>query len=102
VSQAVVYVNDTSVYPGSVANLRTTGYSNVADLDPWNTSWVATALFQDNTPPADASAELHVCSEGPTLAVADCDSADLTAILPNGALGGGVGYSSSYGSWQGR
>jgi len=105
VTQAVVYQNDLSVFPGTIANLRATGYANVADNDPWNNSWVTTLLFQDTTPPAVASAEVHVCSEGPVGnggAADDCDSADLAGFLPSGTLAGGVGYSATYGSWQGR
>jgi len=102
VTQAVVYQNDFSVFPGTIADLRTTGYANVADLDPWGTPWVTTALFQDNTIPANDSIEVHVCSEGPTRAALDCDSADLTTILPSGTLAGGVGYSATYGAWMGR
>jgi prepilin-type N-terminal cleavage/methylation domain-containing protein len=105
VTQAVVYQNDTNVYPGTIATLRSTGYANVASVDPWGNSWVTTLLFQDTTPPATASAEVHVCSEGPAGPggpADDCDTADLNAILPSGTLDGGVGYSASYGSWQGR
>jgi len=102
VTQAMVYQNDTNVYPGTIANLRVTGYANVPDRDPWNTLWVTTALFGDTALPLDASAEVHVCSEGPSLAAADCDAADLTGVLPSGTLDGGIGYSAFYGSWQGR
>ncbi len=102
VTQAVVYQNDYSVFPGTIANLRATGYANVTDKDPWGRDWVVTALFGDTTPPMDASNEVHVCSEGPTPDALDCDSADLTGILPSGTLAGGVGYSATYGSWQGR
>ena len=102
VTQAIVYQNDFSVYPGTVGALRTTGYANVTDLDPWGTPWVTTALFQDTTIPANDSAEVHVCSEGPSKAAPDCDAADLTAIPLSGTLNGSVGYSGFYGSWQGR
>jgi prepilin-type N-terminal cleavage/methylation domain-containing protein len=102
VTQAIVYQNDYSVYPGSIATLRTTGYANVSDADPWDTPWVTTALFQDTIPPLDASEELHVCSKGPSTTAADCDTADLTAIPASGTIAGGIGYSAFYGSWQGR
>lgn len=101
-TQAIVYQNDTGMYPGTMAALRATGYANVADLDPWGTPWVTTALFQDTTVPMDASNELHVCSEGPTKAAPDCDTADLLAIPLSGTVAGGTGYSAIYGSWQGR
>ena len=101
-TQAILYQNDTGMYPGTIATLRATGYANVADLDPWGTPWVTTALFQDTTPPMDASNDLHVCSEGPTKAALDCDTADLLAIPLSGTVAGGIGYSAFYGSWQGR
>ena len=102
VTQTIVYQNDMSVFPGTIANLRVTGYANVQDLDPWGTPWVTTLLFQDTTPPLTASSELHVCSEGPTFAVADCDSADLGFLPASGTLDGGIGYSAYYGPWQGQ
>jgi prepilin-type N-terminal cleavage/methylation domain-containing protein len=102
VTQAIVYQNDYSVFPGTIATLRSTGYANVSDLDPWNTPWVTTALFQDTVPPMDASDELHVCSKGPGGNAPDCTSADLVAIPVSGTIAGGIGYSAFYGSWQGR
>lgn len=102
VTQAVVYQNDHSAFPGTIATLRSAGYANVADTDPWNTAWVTTALFQDAVPPADASNELHVCSKGPSGGAADCTPADLNLAPPSGTIAGGIGYSATYGSWQGR
>ena len=102
VTQTVVYQNDLSVYPGTIAALRATGYANIADLDPWGRAWVTTLLFQDTTPPLTASSELHVCSEGPAGAVADCDSADLGFLPASGTLDGGIGYSAFYGPWAGQ
>ncbi|MBI3007329.1 MAG: prepilin-type N-terminal cleavage/methylation domain-containing protein [candidate division NC10 bacterium] len=101
-TQSVVYQNDYMVFPGTIATLRTTGYANVTDNDPWGTPWVTTALFQDTTVPADASDEVHVCSEGPSRNAPDCFPADLTFTPPSGTLDGGVGYSAAYGPWQGR
>lgn len=102
VTQAVVYQNDYMVFPGTLANLRTTAYANVPDRDPWDTPYVLSNLFADTTLPLNAGNEVHVCSEGPTKAAADCDAADLVNALPSGTLAGGVGYSATYGSWQGR
>lgn len=102
VTQAVVYQNDYSVFPGTIANLRSMSFANVKDTDPWGTAWVTTALFQDDTPPISASGELHVCSEGPTKDAPDCYPADLPGFLPSGTTNGGTGYSALYGSWQGR
>ena len=100
VTQAIVYQNDTGVYPGTVGKLRTDGYANVGDIDPWTNSWSVTALFADTTQPVNASNEVHVCSEGATGAAADCSTADL-ATPQTGVVNGGVGYSASYGSWMG-
>jgi len=101
-TQAIVYQNDYGVYPGTLSKLRMEGYANVTDLDPWGTPWVTTALFQDTSVPANDSSEVHVCSEGPTKAAPDCDTADLLAIPLSGTVAGGIGYSATYGSWQGR
>ena len=101
VAQTIVYQNDQNVFPGTIANLRTMGYANVLDLDPWSTPWVTTPLFADTTLPLTASNEVHVCSEGPTFAAADCDSADLAGLPASGTLDGGIGYSAFYGGWQG-
>ncbi|MGH7364506.1 MAG: hypothetical protein ACREKA_12225, partial [Candidatus Methylomirabilales bacterium] len=101
-TQSVVYQNDYMVFPGTIATLRTTGYANVTDNDPWGTPWVTTALFQDTTVPVDASNEVHVCSEGPSRNALDCSPADLTFTPPSGTLDGGVGYSAAYGPWAGQ
>ncbi len=102
-TQAIVYQNDNAKYPGSLSTLRTSGYANVQDKDPWTIDYVVSDLFADtNIPPATKSSQVHVCSEGPTKNAPDCDSADLTAIPPSGTLDGGTGYSVTYGPWQGR
>lgn len=104
VTQSIVYQNDTGVYPGTVAKLRTDGYANVADLDPFTSAWVTTLLFKDTTIPVNDSSEVHICSEGPSGAqpAPQCDEADLTTIPPSDIANGGVGYSASYGSWMGK
>ncbi len=102
VTQALVYQNDTAVYPGTVSQLRLAGYANVTDNDPWGNAWVVTALFGDTSQPLTASNEVHVCSEGPTGAAADCAAADLVATPATGTTGGGVGYSAMYGAWIGQ
>jgi len=100
VTQAIVYQNDNNVYPGTVAQLRTSGYANVTGIDPWSNAWSVSALFADTSIPLTAGNEVHVCSEGPTGAATDCSTADLTApVTP--VQDGGVGYSASYGSWMG-
>ena len=100
VTQAIVYQNDTSVYPGDLGKLRTDGYANVSNNDPWTTAYVVSNLFNDTTLPLTAGLELHVCSKGANGNAADCVAADLTAT-PNSVLNGSVGYSATYGSWMG-
>jgi prepilin-type N-terminal cleavage/methylation domain-containing protein len=100
VTQAIVYQNDNSVYPGSLAKLRTDGYANVSDRDPWTNLYIPSGLFTDTTLPLDLGFELHVCSKGAQGNAVDCAAADLTAT-PASQLNGGVGYSATYGSWMG-
>lgn len=100
VSQALIYQLNTGVYPGTVATLRLQGYASLADTDSWGNAWVVSDLFGDTTLPLTAGSELHVCSEGPTGAAADCDTADL-AGTPAATTNGGAGYSATYGSWTG-
>ncbi len=102
VSAAVVYQNTVGVYPGTIANLRLQGFANVEDRDPWGNPWVVSNLFADTTIPLNAGIEVHVCSEGPSGAAADCDTADLAGIPVSGTLAGGVGYSAIYGAWTGQ
>ncbi|MFQ5881421.1 MAG: competence type IV pilus major pilin ComGC [Candidatus Methylomirabilales bacterium] len=101
VTQAILYQNDQAVYPGTITTLRLQGYANVADLDSWDNAWVVSALFADTSLPLNAGNDVHVCSEGPTGADPDCDTADLTAT-PASVQDGSVGYSAEYGPWSGR
>ena len=101
VTQAIVYQNDYTVYPGTLSNLRMSAYANVPDKDPWATDYVVSNLFGDTTLPLNAGTDVHVCSKGPTGAAVDCDIADLAGAPSSGTLAGGVGYSAIYGSWQG-
>jgi prepilin-type N-terminal cleavage/methylation domain-containing protein len=101
-TQAIVYQNDKNVYPGTLSTLRTGGYANVSDTDPfystsraWNVYQVST-LFNNG-----ATLQLHVCSYGAGTQAngADCQSGDYAA-LPAPNTDGSVGYSATYGSWQ--
>jgi len=100
VGQAVVYQNDKNVYPGTIAVLRQTGYANVMDDDPWKNPYVVSNLFRDTALSPTLGTEIHVCSKGITGAAADCTATDLTTTPPS-ILGGGVGYSATYGAWMG-
>ncbi len=103
VTQAIVYSNDKNQNPGNMKQLRDSSYANIADTDPWGGAWSYSQAFADTNTPA-AQGEIAVCSEGPTGASADCPATGfgpLTAV-PASTQDGGVGYSSVYGSWQGK
>ena len=107
-TQAIVYQNDKNLYPGTLSNLRTSGYANVSDSDPFKT---AADACDGATPSAGcygvstlftggAGTQIHVCSFGANRAAhAACVQADYTAT-PSPAVDGAVGYSATYGSWQ--
>ena len=104
VTQSIVYQNDYAKYPGTLSTLRTQGYANVQDKDPWTIVYVVSNLFADTgIPPVTKSSQVHVCSTGASAAsVTDafCTSADLTST-PSAGVSGSVGYSATYGSWMG-
>jgi prepilin-type N-terminal cleavage/methylation domain-containing protein len=100
VSQTIVYQNDRNLYPGTLAALRENGYANVEDNDPWKNPYVTSNLFKDTSSTPSAGYEIHVCSLGVTSTAPDCTSADLVGT-PVSVPNGGVGYSGTYGGWQG-
>jgi prepilin-type N-terminal cleavage/methylation domain-containing protein len=102
VTQAIVYSNDKNKNPGNMKELRDSGYANIADKDPWGSAttgdWVYSTAFSTTTSPA-IQGEMGVCSKGP--------AATGTCTWPMTGPGveatdGSVGYSSVYGSWQGK
>jgi prepilin-type N-terminal cleavage/methylation domain-containing protein len=109
VTQAIVYQNDYAVYPGTLSKLRTDGYANVQDNDPWGTAYVVSDLYSDTTLPVGGAgiSQVHICSVGPAGADASgyCVTADRNQDpVTAGAAGkvdGGAGYSATYGSWMG-
>ena len=103
VTQAIVYSNDKNANPGTMKALRDSSYANIADLDPWNGAWSYSAAFTLTTTPA-AQGEVAVCSKGPAASGADCPATGFTPLtgVPASTIDGGVGYSSIYGSWQGK
>jgi len=103
VTQAIVFSNDKNQNPGDVKMLRDSGYANIADTDPWSGAWSYSAAFANPATPA-AQGEMAVCSKGPTAAGADCPATGFAplAAVPASTPDGGVGYSSVYGSWQGK
>jgi prepilin-type N-terminal cleavage/methylation domain-containing protein len=101
-TQGIVYSNDKNANPGSMKALRDSGYANINDADPWAGAWSYSSAFKSTATPA-SQGEMGVCSEGPTAASSDCpgDGWNLTAQAIE-QTDGGVGYSSVYGSWQGK
>ena len=98
VTQAIVYSNDKNQNPGTVDVLRTAGYANIASQDPWNDAWVYSAAYANQAVPA-AQGEMAVCSKGPA------NTGDCTLPppkYPDTGTDGSVGYSSTYGSFQGQ
>jgi general secretion pathway protein G len=103
VTQAILYQNDKSQYPGDLSTLRISGYGNVPDNDPWYSSsrtwntYVVSTLFNNG-----ASSQIHVCSYGSAASPGDttnCKVGDFSAA-PGPGTDGAVGYSAAYGSWQ--
>ncbi len=106
VTQAIVYSNDKNQNPGTLAALRTGGYADVDDTDPWGQSYNLSGAFKNTTTPAN-SGEMGVCSVGPagTGGVTDAycvDGFDQVFQGTQPGTDGSVGYSSIYGSWQGK
>jgi prepilin-type N-terminal cleavage/methylation domain-containing protein len=101
-TQGIVYSNDKNANPGTMKALRDSGYANINDADPWAGAWSYSSAFASTATPA-SQGEMGVCSEGPTAASSDCPATawNLTAQAVE-AVDGGVGYSSVYGSWQGK
>ena len=103
VTQAIVFSNDKNQNPGTMKQLRDSSYANIGNNDPWNGAWSYSAAFASTATPA-TQGEMAVCSKGPTAGGADCPAtgfAPLTGV-PAETVDGGVGYSSVYGSWQGK
>ena len=97
VTQAIVYSNDKNENPGTVKVLRDASYANIADVDPWTQTWIYSTAFAKTGTPA-AQGEMGVCSKGPA-AAGGCVFPILT---PDTGVDGVVGYSSTYGSFQGK
>jgi prepilin-type N-terminal cleavage/methylation domain-containing protein len=105
VTQGIVYSNDKNQNPGNMAALREAGYANILNNDPWGKGWNYSASFGDVNTPANQG-EMGVCSTGPAQAVTDtfC-TAGFNQQYTGAAqpiVDGSVGYSSIYGSWQGK
>jgi prepilin-type N-terminal cleavage/methylation domain-containing protein len=103
VTQAIVYSNDKNKNPGTTKELRDASYANIPDADPWAGAWAYSKAFAAPDVPA-AQGEMGVCSQGPLgkAVVAPCGyPTDLNNVVPE-VTDGTTGYSSVYGSWQGK
>jgi len=103
-TQAIVYSNDKNNNPGNMKNLRDSGYANINDNDPWTQAWSYSSAFSSSSGPPAAQGEIGVCSRGPkNVTDATCPADGWTlGGQPAENTDGGVGYSSVYGSWQGK
>src|SRR3972149_450718 len=97
VTQGIVWSNDKNNNPGNMKTLRDNGYANIADNDPWNGVWIYSTAFADTAVPANQG-EMAICSKGPA-AKGDCT---FPQTNPDTGTDGSGGYSSTYGSWQGK
>jgi len=53
VTQAIVYAHDRGVYPTSMSVLRSAGYANVPDTDPWGKPYVLDPVLTSGAKPRD-------------------------------------------------
>jgi general secretion pathway protein G len=95
VTQAILYGNDKGVYPTSVAVMRTAGYANMADVDPWNLAWELSPALISGAP-AQQTADVYVYSRG-----ARASGVYPVPFMPVTGEDGSVGFSSIYGAWSG-
>ena len=104
VTQGIVFSNDKNQNPTTMKVLRDGGYANISDNDPWAGGWAYSSAFASGAIPA-TQGEMGVCSSGPlgpAKVASKCGyPTDLTGQVPE-VTDGTVGYSSVYGSWQGK
>ncbi len=95
VTQAVVYSNDSQVYPTSIALIRNVMLTNVSDNDPWGVPYELCSTLTLGLKPGYAD-DVYIYSKG-----ASNVGAYPTPFTINTGNGGSTGYSSVYGSWSG-
>lgn len=95
VTQAILYGNDKGVYPTSVAVMRTAGYVNMADVDPWSLPWQLSPALLSGAP-ARQTDDVYMYSRGAT-----ASGGYPAPFTPSSGENGSVGFSSIYGSWSG-
>jgi prepilin-type N-terminal cleavage/methylation domain-containing protein len=94
-TQAIVYGNDKSTYPTSIGALRSGGYANISDNDPWSIPYQLSPTLISGSK-TGSSDDVYLYSKGASAAgVYPVPFTNLTGD------GGSVGYSSVYGSWTG-
>ena len=102
-TQGIVWSNDKNNNPGNMKALRDGGYANINDSDPWSAPWFYSSAFSSTATPA-VQGEMGVCSQGPkSNTPVDCPATGWNLTnQPSPGTDEGVGYSSIYGSWQGK
>jgi general secretion pathway protein G len=96
VTQAILYGNDHGGYPTSVGVMRTAGYANMADVDPWNLPWQLSPALIAGAPPRQTD-DVYVYSSG-----AGASGVYPVPFVPFTGENGSVGFSATYGSWSGE
>lgn len=95
VTQAILYDNDRGVYPTSVAVMRSDGYVNMADVDPWSLPWQLSAALISGAPSRQTD-DVYLYSKGAT-----ASGVYPVPFVSFTGENGSVGFSSIYGSWSG-
>ena len=94
-TQAIVYGNDKNTYPTSIAALRSGGYANIPDNDPWAIPYQLSPSLLSGSK-TGSSDDVYLYSKGGS--AAGVYPVPFTNVTGDG---GSVGYSSVYGSWTG-
>ena len=94
-TQAIVYGVDRGAYPTNIAVMRTGGYTNITDTDPWSTPFQLSPVLLAGTQTGTLD-DVYVYSKGASAA-----GVYPVPFIPYTGEGGSVGYSSVYGSWTG-
>jgi len=117
VNQAIMYANNFDALPKSLAVLRTGGYANVSDNDPWGSAYILSSALTSGAVP-NPQQDVWICSNGPTASPSktkgkspkpktgnECPNptglASSIKNFPNTGSDGSVGYSVIYGGWIG-
>jgi hypothetical protein len=92
----VIYAGDRGSYPSTITVMRTAGYLNVGESDPWTVNYqMAPALATSQVPAIQD--DIYIFSKG-----ASQTGTYPVPFVSDTGLSGSVGYSSVYGAWTGR